>query len=147
MRFSVLGIPVRVDPFFLVGLLMIWSWAGSNRAGLFAALFVGVFTLVHELGHAVTARHFGAASAISLNLLVGWASYASPRPLTRKQRNIISLAGPFTQIGLAVPVLFASYLSLPSGRTALDPVEFDSVQFDIWQGAIWAGVVIGLLNL
>ncbi|MSY11870.1 MAG: hypothetical protein F2673_01930, partial [Actinobacteria bacterium] len=98
MRFTVLGIPVTVDFFFVIGLVMIWSWAGGNRAGLFAAVLVGVFTLIHELGHALTARRFGARSAITLNLLVGWATYAAPRPLTRRQRNLIGLAGPLTQI-------------------------------------------------
>lgn len=142
MKFKVLGIPVTVDPFFFIGLLLIWSWAGSNRVGLFAAAFVAVFTLVHELGHALTARHFGASTAIQMNLLVGWASYAAPRPLTRRERNLISLAGPLTQLALALPVLYLTYATLPDG-----PKAIDSVQFDLWQAAIWAGIVIGLLNL
>jgi stage IV sporulation protein FB len=79
MRWRVAGVPVTVDPFFLIGLVLVWSWAGGGRAGLYAAVFVGVFTLLHELGHALTARRFGADSAITLNLLVGWASYASAR--------------------------------------------------------------------
>lgn len=150
MRFTVLGIPVQVDFFFLIGLLMVWSWAGGGRAGVFAAVFVGVFTLLHELGHALTARRFGARTAITLNLLVGWASYATPQPLTRRQRNLISLAGPITQIGLALPVLIVSYLALPeSGSDGAEAVLNGqaSAAFDVWQGAVWAGLVIGLLNL
>lgn len=150
MRFTVFGIPVHVDLFFFIGLLMVWSWAGGERSGVFAAVFVGVFTLIHELGHALTARRFGAQSAITLNLLVGWASYAAPQPLTRRQRNLISLAGPLSQIVLAVPVLVATYYALPEQRSA----EADAVMrgaanlpFDMWQGAVWAGIVIGLLNL
>src|SRR6187455_2383846 len=104
MRFHLFGIPITVDPFFLIGLLLVWSWAGENQAGLFAALFVGVLTVVHELGHALTARRFGATSSITLNLLVGWASYAAPRPLTRRQRNTISLAGPLSQLIASIPV-------------------------------------------
>ncbi len=150
MRFSVLGIPVHVDFFFLVGLLMVWSWAGGGRAGVFAAVFVGVFTLLHELGHAVTARRFGAQTAITLNLLVGWASYATPQPLTRRQRNLISLAGPLTQIGLAIPVLVVTYFALPE-QGSVEAVSLlaggSNTAFDLWQGAVWAGMVIGLLNL
>jgi len=151
MRFQVLGIPVTVDWFFLIGLVMIWSWAGSDRAGLFAAVLVGAFTLLHELGHAITARRFGAQSAITLNLLVGWASYSAPRPLTRRQRNFISLAGPLTQIVLAVPLLIITYLALPAQGSnesvAMLRTGSTTVAFDLWQGAVWAGIVIGLLNL
>lgn len=151
MRFQVLGIPVTVDWFFLIGLVMIWSWAGSDRGGLFAALLVGVFTLLHELGHALTARRFGAQSAIRLNLLVGWASYSAPRPLSRRQRNLISLAGPLTQIVLAIPLLVVTYLALPaqgsSESIAMLRTGEATMAFDLWQGAVWAGITIGLLNL
>ena len=145
MRFQVLGIPVTVDWFFLVGLIMVWSWAGGDRAGLFAAVLVGIFTLLHELGHALTARRFGAQSAITLNLLVGWASYAAPRPLTRRQRNLISLAGPLTQIVTAIPLLVITYLALPA-RGSNDAARLlatgqTTVAFDLWQGAVWAGIV------
>lgn len=151
MRFNVLGIPVTVDFFFVIGLVMVWSWAGGNRAGFFAAVLVGVFTLIHELGHALTARKFGAQSAITLNLLVGWASYAAPRPLTRRQRNLISLAGPLTQIVVALPLLVVTYLALPkhgsAAAIAILRSGTPSVAFDLWQGAVWAGIIIGLLNL
>lgn len=151
MRFQVLGIPVTVDWFFVIGLVMIWSWAGSDRGGLFAAVLVGVFTLLHELGHALTARRFGAQSAISLNLLVGWASYSAPRPLTRKQRNLISLAGPLTQIVFAIPLLVITYVALPAPGSAESALLLrtggTTVAFDLWQGAVWAGIIIGLLNL
>lgn len=151
MRFTVLGIPVTVDVFFVIGLVMIWSWAGGNRAGLFAAVLVGVFTLIHELGHALTARRFGARSAITLNLLVGWATYAAPRPLSRRQRNLIGLAGPLTQIVVALPLLVITYLLLPGSGSpealAILRTGTTTVAFDVWQGAVWAGIIIGLLNL
>ena len=38
MKFNAFGIPVRVDFFFVIGLVMIWSWAGGDRVGLFAAV-------------------------------------------------------------------------------------------------------------
>jgi len=150
MRFTVFGIPVRVDFFFVIGLVMIWSWAGSDRRGLFAAVLVGVLTLVHELGHALTARRYGAQTSITLNLLVGWASYATTRPLTRRQTNTISIAGPLAQIVLCIPLLIITYYLLPdagSEGAARIARGQSNLAFDIWQGAVWAGVVIGLLNL
>jgi len=150
MRFTVFGIPVRVDFFFVIGLVMIWSWAGSDRRGLFAAVLVGVLTLVHELGHALTARRYGAQTSITLNLLVGWASYATTRPLTRRQTNTISIAGPLAQIVLCIPLLIITYYLLPdagSEGAARIARGQANLAFDVWQGAVWAGVVIGLLNL
>ena len=104
-RFRVLGIPVQVDPWFLLGLFFVYSWSGGDQIGLFAALSLGVLTLIHELGHALTARHYGCTVSISLNLFVGWASYASDRPLTRRQQILISLMGPFTQLAVALGAL------------------------------------------
>ena len=46
----------------------------------------------HELAHALVARRFGATVTISLNFLVGWASYGSDKPLTRRQRNLMAVS-------------------------------------------------------
>ena len=68
---------------------------------------VAAFTLVHELGHALAARRFGAESAISLSFLVGWASYRPTRRLRRSERIAITAAGPIVQIVLGSAVLLA----------------------------------------
>jgi Zn-dependent protease len=103
------------------------------------------------LGHALTARRYGASVAITLNLLVGWASYSAPRPLSRRQQVTVSLAGPLCQIVAAVPVLALTYVALPARHSAQNLLLLQgtstTVGFDLWQGAVWAGIVIGLLNL
>ncbi len=141
-RFRVLGIPVSVDPWFFFGLFFVYSWSGGGRAGLFAAAALGVLTLVHELGHALTARRFGCEVAISLNLFVGWASYSSARPMSRARRMLVSVMGPGTQLGVAVGALALIYLAFHGG------VGPDRAFWgDLWIGVSWAGVVIALLNL
>ncbi|MEZ5256419.1 MAG: hypothetical protein R2705_05890 [Ilumatobacteraceae bacterium] len=52
-RFRILGIPVQIDPWFLLGLFFVYSWAGQGdqQVGLFAAVAIGILTLIHELGH------------------------------------------------------------------------------------------------
>src|SRR5206468_3966544 len=74
---------------------------------------------------------------------------AAPRPLTRRQRNLISLAGPLTQIILCLPVLYLAFRALPTVTTQaqFDAVRASSLSLDVWRGAIWAGILIGLLNL
>src|SRR5215207_5199628 len=97
--FRIFGFPVTIAPGFLLGLLLL---AGLNledpsfALGLVAA--VAAFTLVHELGHALAARRFGAESEISLSFLVGWASYRPTRQLSRMERITITVAGPAIQI-------------------------------------------------
>jgi Zn-dependent protease len=139
-RFRALGVPVQVDPWFLLGLVFVYTWAGGDRVGLFAAISLGALTLVHELGHALTARRFGCDVAISLNLFVGWASYSARRPLGRAQRIGISLMGPFSQLAIALAGIAVAHAMI---RRSSDP----QLWFEIGLGLSWAGVVIAGLNL
>lgn len=144
--FSVLGIPVTVDPWFLLGLLLVAGMAGSTRAGLIAAALLAVFTLLHELGHALTARRAGARSAIRLGFLVAWASYAPTTPLSRSQLVRISLMGPLVQVVVGLVALWALGGPLSTALASGDRAR-SSLLLDVWFGLTWAGVLIGLLNL
>lgn len=139
--FRLSGIPVQIDPWFLLGLLFVFQFSGGERVGLFAAVAIGVLTLVHEFGHALMARRFGCQVSIRLNLFVGWASYTSGRPLRRTEQVLISVMGPLSQLGVALVAMgiVHRFFQARSG----DP----SLLFDLWQGLSWAGVVIALLNL
>ena len=151
----VFGIPVTVDPWFLLGLFLFYSISGGGRAGLFTALAIGVFVLVHELGHAVVAQRFGAVAEIRLGLLIGWASYSHPRGLSRLQRNVISFAGPATQFVVAVLTLWAARLWLLPDSTGgvVSQAEFDqltaklNLYHDVFIAIAWAGLTLALLNL
>jgi Zn-dependent protease len=100
---------------------------------------VGVFTLVHELGHALAGRRFGAESAISLSFLVGWASFRPSRPLRAPERIAISAAGPLVQIALGTVIL----LGLGATPWSYDDVRTDALTLAVW----WAGPILGLANL
>ncbi|MEZ5218592.1 MAG: site-2 protease family protein [Ilumatobacteraceae bacterium] len=142
-RFRILGIPVQIDPWFLLGLFFVYSWAGQGdqQVGLFAAVAIGILTLIHELGHATVARSFGCEVSVRLNLFVGWASYQAARPLRRREQIAISLAGPLSQLAVAMVAmtLVHRFFLAESG----DPMTL----FNLWRGLTWAGVVIALLNL
>jgi Zn-dependent protease len=116
VRFSIFGIPVQVQPFFWITLVIIGgaldatSAAAILRIGLFVmAGFVSI--LIHELGHALTARKFGAYSAITLQAFGGYAAYSGVR-LTRPQSFVVTAAGPAVQIMLGLAVLW-SFAYLP----------------------------------
>ena len=137
-----------IDPWFFLGLFIVYSWSGGGRAGMFAAVFLGILTLVHELGHAVTARRFGCSVSIRLNLFVGWALYSSAQPLTRRRRILVSAAGPLTQLTVALVGLGVVYsVYHDKARALVETTRTGGIGLDMWIGLSWAGVVIALLNL
>ena len=110
IRFSLFGIPVEIQPFFWISLVILGGAAGADTAaeifeiGLFVlAGFISI--LIHELGHALTARSFGAASRITLQAFGGYAAYAGAG-LSRWQSFLVTAAGPAIQIALGVAVFF-----------------------------------------
>ena len=113
VRFSIFGIPVLVHPFFWVTLALIGGALNANSPsailGLCLFLLAGFISiLVHELGHALTARRFGARSEIVLQAFGGYAAYSGVR-LTRPQSFAVTAAGPAVQILLGV----ALYMLIP----------------------------------
>ena len=107
--------------------------------GLWVAGAVAVFTLIHELGHALAARAAGCSARISLDFMIAYAAYESRRPLSWRQRAGIALAGPMLQVSTAVIALFVSG-TLPWSR---DDIGASDATLAIW----WAGIALGLLNL
>ncbi len=113
IRFSVFGIPVEVQPFFWITLVILGGASGADSAGAIfeILLFVlaGFFSvLIHELGHALTARAYGAQTQIVLQAFGGYAAYAGIR-MSRKQSFLITAAGPAIQIALGAAVAALLY--------------------------------------
>lgn len=141
IRFSLFGIPVRVHPFFWLTLAIIGGalWADSPEAIFRILLFLlagFISILVHELGHALTARKFGARSEIVLQAFGGYAAYSGVR-MTRPQSFMITAAGPAVQIVLGLAVLIA----IPN----LPELNQNALYFLLvlyWISLVWA-----LLNL
>ena len=134
----ILGFPLHVRPGFLLFMLLIVA-VNADEFGVWLAISIAGFTLLHELGHAVAARRAGAQAEISLDFLAGYASYHSPQPLSRTAQVMISLAGPVTHIVVSLGVLLAM------GVDPFDPYSRGSspAATAVW----WAGPAIGAFNL
>jgi stage IV sporulation protein FB len=110
IHFSLFNIPVRVLPWFWITLALI---GGALRADSKEAIFkillfmlAGFISiLVHELGHALTAKHFGKRVEIVLQAFGGYAAYSGGERLTKLQTLAITAAGPGIQILLGVAAL------------------------------------------
>jgi stage IV sporulation protein FB len=141
IRFSVLGIPIEIQPFFWLTLVILGGASGADSPeqilgiGLFViAGFISI--LVHELGHALTARHFGAQPHIALIAFGGYAAYSGVR-MSRRQSFLITAAGPTIQLFLGFAVILLSL--------ALPPLSLHGEYFLgtlIWISFAWA-----ILNL
>lgn len=110
IRFSLFGIPIEVQPFFWLTLVILGgaSSADTKQEILGIGLFViagFISILVHELGHALTMRRFGAQPYISLVAFGGYAAYSGVQ-MSRRQRFLITAAGPAVQIALGIAVFF-----------------------------------------
>ena len=141
IRFTIFGVPVQVHPFFWITLAIIGGALRANTAS--ALLQIALFLLagflsilVHELGHALTARRFGAYSEITLQAFGGYAAYSGVR-LTRPQSFAVTAAGPLVQILLGAAV----YFSLPF----LPELNREAAYFLVV--LVWISVVWALLNL
>ncbi len=136
--FRLLGFDVRVRAGFLFFIALI-VFLNPSEFGLWLGGALFVFTLIHELGHAVFARRYGAIANISLDFMAGYTSFRPTRELTLRERATISFAGPGVHIATSAAVLVAmGHNPIWPGRGNLT-----SASAAIW----WAGPLIGALNL
>lgn len=136
LRFRLGSIPVVIEPlFWLMAFIM-----GSNLRGPAIVLWVGVVfvsILVHELGHALASRAFGARAWIRLHSF-GGLTYPD-RKLKRSHEILMTLAGPFAGFALAGLIIgvsrqFPMILAAPNVALLLSL-------------AVQVNVVWGLMNL
>lgn len=130
-------IPVSVHFSFLLILYFTYTWTDDLQEA--ALLGLGIFggVLLHETGHALTARKFRAADvAISIFVLGGVTTYKPPTGLSAGRRFLIAGSGSALAIAGALPLLLATRADLITNQT-LGPIT---------DGFIFAALVWGILN-
>ena len=138
LRFSFLRIPVAVHwSFALIGILVLGVYEPGEVAGWIVGVFLAV--LFHELGHALTARAFGAHPVkITLFGLGGVTTYPANTPLTPGRRFLIAASG--SAVGMTLGGLL--YLSRNTEPVA-DLFPFGRA---LVSGFVVAGLLWGALN-
>ena len=156
--FSVRGIAVRVH--FTFALILIWAayrWGVQAGAGMTGALFgivvtVLLFTCVilHELAHSLTAMRYGVTVREITLLPIGGLAQMEEIPDNPAQELKISLAGPLTNIAIAILLIL---ICLPLGIHSMMGMEelFQVLGTVSWRGLIAylvsANLTLGLFNL
>src|SRR5262245_9198068 len=105
VRFQLLGVPVRIHPFFWV-VAAIMGWRENNiPIVLLWVLCVLVSILVHEYGHALMSRAFGFSASIVL-WGMGGLCYSQGERQSPRERLAVVLAGPGAGFMLCGLVMF-----------------------------------------
>jgi Zn-dependent protease len=148
VHFRALGFPVRVHPWFWIALIL-FNGNGLLRRGpeflLLWGVVVFVSLLVHELGHALAYRRFGAYASIVLYAFGGLAIASSHIP-GRWRRIVVSLAGPaagFTLCG----IVYLSNLGLEWGESADHRATYGPEPQFFYRQLIFVNLYWGLFNL
>ncbi|CAN5833723.1 hypothetical protein BH23ACT5_BH23ACT5_04280 [soil metagenome] len=137
IRFSILGIPVKIRPTFWLVAGFLGFGIGDTRLLVVWVVIVFLSVLAHELGHALTARRFGAEVDITLTTLGGLTAWRLPQgEMTPGRRAIVAAAGSAVGIVLGLAILGA-YLAVGSdGGTSAFVVTM----------IVWVNVGWGVLN-
>jgi Zn-dependent protease len=107
LRFRLLGIPVRVHPFFWVMAAVLGFGLNDRNVPMVVVWVACVFVsiLVHEYGHALMARNFGSSPSIVL-WGMGGLCYSQAERQSLLQRLAVVLSGPAAGLSLYVLVMF-----------------------------------------
>ncbi len=149
LRFTLLGIPVRVHPvFWITSAFLAWG-DGSDPAAIVArVLCIFIAILVHELGHALVTTRFGWRSEIVLYFFGGYATTTHHAP---KKNIAVTAAGPLAGFALFflvwTPLWFTG--NFAEGATFWKPT-FDAGALAEWPPAIafgtrWNEIIVSTL--
>ncbi len=138
LRFRLFGMPVTVQGSFLVIAALIgFVGVGTVEETIAWIAIVFVSILIHELGHAFTARMLGSEVAIELNGLGGLTRWSLPRgELTPGRRSLIAAAGS------AMGLLFGGVVWV----FAVQFEPYSSLVAFILRSLIYVNVFWGLIN-
>jgi stage IV sporulation protein FB len=139
LNFRFLRIPVRVSPWFWLGMLMI-GWSSQPGQVLLFVLCAFVSILIHEYGHGLVTRSFGYRAEIALFALGGLCASPDSHRETPSQRLAILAMGPGAQLILLVVLMVV-------GTTALGLAWSDYPALALWMIGFGADPVEVLLKL
>lgn len=115
---TVAGIPVRVHAtFFLLLIWLFWASLSGGQGLLQAARSVGFILaafgciVLHELGHAITARRYGVSTRDITLLPIGGIARLDRIPEKPGQEIAIALMGPAVNVAIAAGIFVWIYLS------------------------------------
>src|SRR5215468_746797 len=110
---KIFGIPVKIDPSFLI-VCAVLAYSRISQPKFLVEWLIVIFVsiLIHEFGHALVVRSFGLSPQIMLYSMGGLTSWTDEKGISHAKRIAISLAGPFAGF-LFGGIVFLSEFALP----------------------------------
>jgi Zn-dependent protease len=139
--FTLGRIPVYLDPFYLI-LMLFWGLSLGLAGGIQWGLAVTLSLLVHEMGHALVARHYQLSPRV---LLHAWGGLTMHERASRDRDDAyIIAAGPGAGLafGVLVWVVFRAVV-----RVAPDFVAEHGFVVELARDLLYINVVWSLVNL
>lgn len=138
LSFRLFNIPVHVQPWFWLTLVLIGGGLGANNAE--AIMIVGMFVLagfisilVHEFGHALMIKKYRLPTEVHLVAFGGFARYPAGQ-LGRKESFLVTAAGPAIQIALGViALIILRNVPVPQGS-----LLHYMLLYLVWVSFVWA---------
>ena len=144
------GIDVYVHATFLLLILyfglIFWAETGTLAGvlgGILLILTLFVCVLLHEFGHALTARRYGIRTKHITLLPIGGLAMLESMPKEPRQEVIVALAGPAVNIAIAA-VLFL--LIQVAGRPGAI-FDFDIIQGGFLANVLAANLILAIFNM
>jgi Zn-dependent protease len=147
------GIDVRIHWTFF--LLLLWLGAGFARSeagvggaviGLLFVLAIFLCVVLHEFGHALTARRFGIHTLDVTLLPIGGVARLERMPRDPVQELLVAIAGPLVNVVIAL--LLAGVVFLVAGMQAFAPARWEVTGLVTFvANLMWTNVALVLFNL
>lgn len=139
---TIAGIPIRLH--FTFVLFMVFAVSSQSRAPQLAWLLPAIFgcVVLHELGHALTAKRFGIRTREITLYLIGGVAFIEGRPKPA-QEFWIALAGPL--VNVAIALIIYPFLVAKEG-TAL-PLSWSLEGSSFLRGLFLSNVFLPLFNM
>jgi len=149
-RFFGIDVGVHVT-FFILPALLAWqaySETGRLVAALSSALMVAIvflFVVMHEYGHALTARRFGVRTRGITLYPIGGVALLESMPKKAWQQMLVAIAGPAVNFALAAGIATGMhFLGYSVLSEAVDPARGLGA---LLNSLFWANMVMGVFNL
>jgi stage IV sporulation protein FB len=144
LQFRLFGIPVRVLPWFwLLAALLGGNLLRDGWQYLVVWMVVVFFSiLVHEMGHALTARLFGYYPRVFLYHFGGVAMYTPDGQYTAGRSILITFAGPAAGLALGLGAVVGSIV-LAASQVQVQPLVDATLWYLMYVNIAWS--VLNLL--
>jgi Zn-dependent protease len=149
-----IGRVAGIDVYAHATFLILLGWVGLSHylqrqrwedalSGLGFILALFAIVVLHELGHALTAKHFGIRTRDITLLPIGGVARLERIPDEPKQELLVALAGPAVNVVLALILL--GLLAVGAGLSALTEVQL--IRGHFLAKLMWVNVGLAVFNL